>query len=186
MLNVVRIYSFTFLVLSHRHHNSLLHEMSSAHNGVNMKLLEVLQMLYPIVILFNVIPRFEVRIPLTVVDTVTRLPTARALHVPLLLDSVSILRLLVSILVCVDVLFLFMFRKLAPGLLFAPLTATPPHLAAPLRLVDPAGPVKVLFLQKFILTILASFLDTVKFPLPLQKFRDIFLHFISLCGQQLV
>jgi hypothetical protein len=57
------------------------------------------------------------------------------------------------------------FLKLAAKCLFACLSAAPPHLTAPLTLVQLAAPVEVLFLYVLVVAIATRFNATVKLAL---------------------
>lgn len=72
------------------------------------------------------------------------------------------------------------FGKLATRLVFDSLTATPPHLAAPLGLMRATRPVEVLLLEVFDLAVIADLGSTLELPFSVQESSNMLLSCVPL------
>jgi hypothetical protein len=115
----------------------------------------------------------QVRVFQTLVDAMANLFTALTslilqLFKPFLFDFLRVFEFLFCVGCLVE-------TELTARLVFPPLSAAPPYLPAPLRLVHPTAPIKVLFLLVLFPALLTLLQTRFKFTFPLQQLEHLLL-----------
>lgn len=182
-----RTVSIRFFLLVNWHHHWLFDEMCCVDHCISMQLLEVLYFSYSIELFVNIALRFDVWVSSTVFNWMPNLLAALALHVFQNFNSFVLFGYLVLVLfVFLVVCFGFVLVKLTSRLVSTSFTAAPPHFTTPFRLMNPAGPVEIFFLNEFLLTILTDFLCIVELAFSCKEPNNIFFHFFFLIHKYFV
>lgn len=151
---VVRIHGLiavAFIVDLKRHHHRFLNEVRGVHDRVRMQFPKVLYFVDALDFVLGLRGGLEVGVARAVLDAVPELLAADAAHVLLAADGVVGAALIFVLLL----VFALVLAEFAAGLFLAPLSAAPPHFAAPLGLVRAARPVVVFLLDVLVLAVLA-------------------------------
>jgi hypothetical protein len=90
---------------------------------------------------------------------------------------VVVQRIFVGVFAHIFVVFGLMLSEFAAGLVLAPLTTTPPHLTAPVRLMSSTTPIKVLLFTILFSANLTGFHSTVKLAFSINELLNTNFHF---------
>lgn len=156
----------TELVFLQGHHHGLLDEVSGVDVAIYVHLLLDFDLVDSLSVDVHVLHRLVVGVLVADIDRVAHVLAGRALHVLEVADlgvGVGQLVLLLGL----------VLGELAAGVVLLPLAATPPHLAAPLGLMNAAAPVVVLLVVELLVAVLAVPNAIVNFPFFLHFFKHL-------------
>lgn len=152
VLNVLWLILISIVIDLERDHHRLHNEVCCVDHGVCVQLSEILNLLYAFLFELTWSHSLVVGVTWALLNSMSLLFTANTAQLLGLFLMAALLFLLIK------VIFAFMLGKLAPRRIDAPLSTTPPHLTAPLRLMHAARPIIILLFIELLGAILTGFL----------------------------